>query len=62
MPVIFKVENYVDFLAEEKIEYIQFDSPPTSQKTEQVKILNLRPDTNQNQNRTTPRNPEVPHC
>ena len=60
MPVRFKVENYVDFLAEEKIEYIQFESPPTGQKTDQVKIFNLRPDTNQNQNRSLTRNPEVP--
>ena len=59
MPVMFKVENYVDFLAENKIECIQFDSPPTNQKTDQVKILNLRPETNQNQMRSLTRNPEV---
>ena len=51
MPVIFKVEKYVYFLVEEQIEYIQFEPPPTGQKTDQVKILNLRPETNQNHNR-----------
>ena len=59
MPVIFKFENYVYFLVEEQIEYIQFEPPPTGQKTDQVKILNLRPEKNQKQIRSLTRNPEV---
>ena len=46
-------------LCEEQIEYIQSDPPPTGQKTDQVKILKLRPEKNQNQIRSITRNPEV---
>ncbi|KNZ59771.1 hypothetical protein VP01_1664g5 [Puccinia sorghi] len=40
------------------IEYIQFDAHPTARKSYQIKIFNLRPDKNKNQNRSLTRKPE----